>query len=159
MKRLPFGIGETKPHHYLEMAKIAWANKGKLGYALKVLNDGVCDGCALGTSGLHDWTIDGTHLCLVRLNLLRLNTMGAMDHALLGDVSQLPKNGRAMRDLGRLAYPMRRRPGEPGFTRIDWDTATREIGAELRATDPHRAALYLTSRGITNEIYYAAQKA
>ena len=49
---VPFGVGETKPHHYLEMAEIAWRNRGKWGYAWRVLNDGVCDGCALGTSGL-----------------------------------------------------------------------------------------------------------
>ncbi len=159
MKRLPFGIGETKPHHYLEMAKIAWANRGKWGYALRVLNDGVCDGCALGTTGLKDWTIDGTHLCLVRLNLLRLNTMDGVDDALLEDVDALPTDGRALRDLGRLAHPMRRLPGEKGFTRIDWATATREVGERLAATDPARAALYMTSRGITNEIYFAAQKA
>src|SRR6056297_1827628 len=107
MKRLPFGIGETKPHHYLEMAKIAWANRGKWGYALRVLNDGVCDGCALGTTGLKDWTIEGTHLCLVRLNLLRLNTMDGVDPALLEDVEALPTDGRKLRDLGRLAHPMR----------------------------------------------------
>lgn len=56
----PFGMGETKPHHFMEMAEIAWRNRGKWGYAWRVLNDGVCDGCALGTSGLRDWTIDGT---------------------------------------------------------------------------------------------------
>jgi len=48
-------------------------------YAWDVLNKGVCDGCALGTTGMKDWTLDGTHLCLVRLNLLRLNTMDAFD--------------------------------------------------------------------------------
>lgn len=157
---VPFGLGETKPHHYLEMAKIAWRNRGKLGYAWRVLNDGVCDGCALGTTGLRDWTIDEPHLCLVRLNLLELNTMGPLDGALMNDVGALPKKRpRELRELGRLPYPMRRRRGEPGFTRLSWDEANAEIGARLRATDPDRAALYLTSRGITNEIYFAAQKA
>ena len=159
MKRVPFGIGETKPHHYLEMGKIAWANRGKWGYAMRVLRDGVCDGCALGTSGLSDWTIDGTHLCLVRLNLLRLNTMDAIEDRWFRDVEALPRDGRALRDLGRLPYPMRRRPGERGFTRLSWDEAIAEIGVQLAATDPERAALYMTSRGITNEVYFAAQKA
>ena len=72
--RLPFGIGAQKPHHYLEMARIAWENRNHPAYAMKVLSQGVCDGCALGTTGLKDWTIEGTHLCLIRLNLLRLNT-------------------------------------------------------------------------------------
>src|SRR5439155_20345575 len=40
-----------------------------------------------------------------------------------------------------------------------WDEALDRIAGELRTVDPHRAAFYLTSRGITNEAYYAAQKA
>ena len=54
---VPFGIGSTKPNHYLEMAKVAWENRGQLPFAWRILNDGVCDGCALGTSGLRDWTM------------------------------------------------------------------------------------------------------
>jgi molybdopterin-dependent oxidoreductase alpha subunit len=157
---MPFGIGETKPHHYLEMLRILWENRGSWGYAWRVLSRGVCDGCALGTTGLSDWTIDGTHLCLVRLNLLRLNTMGALDVAALGDVSALErKNARELRDLGRIPYPMRRMRGERGFTRVSWDEALEDLGARLRATDPRRMACYMTSRGITNEVYFAVQKA
>ncbi len=32
-------------------------------------------------SGMHDWTMEGIHLCNLRLQLLRLNTMPAMDAA------------------------------------------------------------------------------
>jgi len=156
---VPFGIGETKPHHYAEMFRIAWRNKRHPAYAWKVLTRGVCDGCALGTTGLRDWTIDGTHLCLVRLNLLELNTMDAFDPALLADVSKLPRRARELRDLGRIGHPMRRRRGEPGFTRVSWDEALGELGGRLRETDPDRMACYMTSRGITNEVYFAAQKA
>lgn len=158
--RVPFGIGETKPRHYLEMGRILWENKAKLPYAWRVLNDGVCDGCALGTTGLHDWTIEGTHLCLVRLNLLRLNTMGPFPKRTLDDVDALAKlDGKALRELGRIPHPYRRRRGERGFTRVSWDEALAGIGAKLGAYDPHRCALYMTSRGLTNEVYYAAQKA
>src|SRR6266487_2250276 len=76
---VPFGLGQTKPHHFRDMAKIAWANRDNLGYAWKVLSKGVCDGCALGVAGFHDWTIKGVHLCMTRLNLLRLNTMPELD--------------------------------------------------------------------------------
>ena len=55
-----FGLGTQKPHHYREMLKIAWENRDQLPFAWRILNDGVCDGCALGTSGLSDWTLDGT---------------------------------------------------------------------------------------------------
>ncbi len=157
--RAPLGLGHTKPHHYLEMLKIAWQNRDNLGYAWKVLSRGVCDGCALGTTGLRDWTMDETHLCLVRLNLLRLNTMGALDHALLADVDALARmSSRALRDLGRLAYPMRRKRGERGFTRVDWDVLWADVGQRWRALDPGRTAMFVTSRGVTNEVYYVAQK-
>ncbi|MBI3267995.1 MAG: FdhF/YdeP family oxidoreductase [Planctomycetes bacterium] len=156
---VPFGIGETKPHHYLEMVKIAWENRDSLGYAWKVLSQGVCDGCALGTSGLSDWTIDGTHLCLIRLNLLRLNTMGALEPALLADAAALRRRtSKELRALGRIPYPMRRLLGEAGFTRVSWEELWADVGARWRGFAPERTALYLTSRGITNEVYYVAQK-
>ncbi|NTW19423.1 MAG: hypothetical protein HGA42_07365, partial [Nostocales cyanobacterium W4_Combined_metabat2_030] len=49
------------------------------------LSQGVCDGCALGVAGFHDWTIEGTHLCMTRLNLLEVNCAEALDHGLLAD--------------------------------------------------------------------------
>ena len=70
-------------------------------------------------AGFHDWTIDGVHLCTTRLNLLKLNTMGALDPARLADVEALRElTGKELRELGRLPYPMLRRRGEPGFRRI-----------------------------------------
>lgn len=156
----PNGIGKVKPNHYAEMAKVVWENRDNLPHAWRILNRGVCDGCALGVAGLHDWTIDGVHMCLTRLSLLRVNTMGPMDHDLLGDVEALRRlNGRELRDLGRLAHPMVRRAGEPGFRRVSWDDALDLVSGALRQAGPDRMALYLTARGITNEVYYTAQKA
>jgi molybdopterin-dependent oxidoreductase alpha subunit len=157
---MPNGAGHVKPNHYLDMLKTAWANRDSLPYAWRILSRGVCDGCALGTTGLRDFTMEGTHLCTVRLNLLRLNTMGAMDIAALRDVAPLTRlTSKELRDLGRLPYPMLRRKGEPGFARVAWDAALEIIAGRIRATDPHRISMYMTSRGITNEAYYAAQKA
>ena len=103
----PFGLGHQKPKHFRDMGKVLWDNKDNLGYAWKVISQGVCDGCALGVAGLHDWTIPGVHLCMTRLNLLRLNTMPAMDHTLLADVTTLRgKKNHELRELGRLAYPI-----------------------------------------------------
>lgn len=142
------------------MFRVAWDNRDNLPYAWKVLSRGVCDGCALGVAGFHDWTIDGVHLCMTRLNLLRLNTMPAMDTATLADVSRLRGlDNRELRTLGRLAHPMRRRRGDRGFTRISWDEALQSAGARIRQTDPRRIAFFVTSRGVTNEVYYLAQKA
>lgn len=141
------------------MAKVTWRNRDNLGYAWKVLSQGVCDGCALGVSGFHDWTIDGTHLCLTRLNLLRLNTMPALDPAVLGDISHLRSlSNEQLRELGRLPFPCARLRNERGFRRITWDEAYRRIALRIRDNDPHRLAFFLTSRAITNEVYYVAQK-
>ena len=58
----PFGLGHRKPKHFRDMLGVIWRNRDNLPYAWKVLTRGVCDGCALGVAGLHDWTIDGVHL-------------------------------------------------------------------------------------------------
>jgi molybdopterin-dependent oxidoreductase alpha subunit len=160
-KRLiPFGITSRKPRHFRDMLKVVWDNRDNLGYAYKVLSRGVCDGCALGVAGFHDWTIEGVHLCMTRLNLLRLNTMPAFDARILEDVSALKNKSNAeLRALGRIPYPFVREKGARGFKRISWDDALERIAKKIRASNPRRFAFFLTSRGITNEVYYMAQKA
>ena len=54
---------------------------------------------------------------------------------------------------------MIRRRGDAGFAIVSWDDALDVLARGLRGVDPQRAAFYLTSRGITNETYYVAQKA
>lgn len=156
----PNGIGQIKPNHYLEMAKTIWRNKDELPFAWRILTRGVCDGCALGTTGVRDFTMEGIHLCMVRLDLLRLNTMPALDHRILDDAAALTGLTAAeMRELGRLPYPMIRRRGHKGFERVSWQAAIETIAERVRRTSPDRIAFYLTSRGLTNETYYVAQKA
>jgi molybdopterin-dependent oxidoreductase alpha subunit len=184
---IPFGLGQTKPKHFRDMLKVVWKNRDNLGYAWQVISKGVCDGCALGVAGLHDWTIDGVHLCMTRLNLLRLNTMPEFDPALLEDLQALrnrlaserrsptrhetnrqhlhagseigaPWDNAQLRELGRLAYPMLRERGDKGFRRISWDEANARIARRLRAADPKRLAFFITARGVTNEVYYVSQK-
>ena len=156
----PFGVGEQRPNNYLEIWKALAENKGNAAYAWRILNHGCCDGCSLGTIGMRDWTMDEVHLCNVRLRLLSLNTMPAFDHGLLADVAPLrEKSSAQLRDLGRLAYPMVRRHGEPGFTRIRWDEALNIVAERVQASGPDRLGTYMTSRGEPNENYYVAQKA
>ncbi|MHC5736543.1 FdhF/YdeP family oxidoreductase [Nostoc sp.] len=156
----PFGIGEQYPNNYWEVFRAIWLSRDKLPYAWNILDKGVCDGCALGTTGMKDWTLDGIHLCNVRLRLLRMNTMPAFDPVLLEDVSQLQKQKSAqLRDLGRLPYPMIRQRGEKGFRRVSWDEALEVISDRIRSTTPDRLSFYVTSRGTVNETYYATQKA
>ena len=156
-----FGLGRQKPHHYLEMAQVAWENRDELPFAWRILNDGVCDGCALGTSGLSDWTLPGTHLCMVRLELMRLNTAPALDPAVLADVGAA--RHAIVARAARAGTAARADDTAPRRARIQ----RRDLGRSARsdrARAPHRSippapAFYLTSRGITNEVYYAAQKA
>ncbi|MEW9547007.1 FdhF/YdeP family oxidoreductase [Nonomuraea sp. NPDC050783] len=153
----PFGLGLRKPNNYLELWKAFKSVKGRRRYAWRILNQGTCDGCALGTQGMRDWTMDEIHLCNIRLRLLPLNTMPALDVSLLREVSGLAgRRSAELRELGRLPYPMLRRAGEPGFTRVSWDEALRVAAEGLRGA---RSGTYLTSRGVPNENYYAAQKA
>jgi molybdopterin-dependent oxidoreductase alpha subunit len=155
----PYGAGETKPNHYKEIVKTVWENRRNLRYAWRILRRGVCDGCALGVAGFHDWTISGVHLCMTRLDLLKVNTMGALDPSALADVEPLRAlSGKELRDLGRLPCPMVRRKGERGFRRVSWDDALDLVADRLRAAGPDRFGMYLTARGLTNETYYVAQK-
>lgn len=109
---------------------------------------------------MKDWTLDGLHLCNVRLRLLQMNTMPAFDPALLKDISPLQTLRSAeLRDLGRLPYPMIRQRGDKGFRRVSWDEALEVIANQIRATTPNRLSFYITSRGTVNETYYATQKA
>lgn len=156
---LPQGLGEVKPHHIMEMAQVSWQNRDQLKYAWDILNKGVCDGCALGTTGLKDFTLEGIHLCTVRLNLLRLNTMPALDIQRLENVEALRQlSSKELRELGRLPVPLLRYRGEQGFKAISWEMAMGLLAKRVKQLDPQRLAFYLTSRGLLNETYYVAQK-
>ncbi len=164
---VPYGLGEQKPNHYLDMLRTVRENWRHPLYAWRILSKGVCDGCALGVAGFRDWTIDGVHLCTTRLHLLRTNTMGALRERDLQDVEALRlRSGAELRDLGRLPYPFVRRHGERAFRRTTWDQALSIAADGIRAakargrtpTGADRFGFYLTSRGITNEVYYVAQK-
>jgi len=157
---VPFGLGKVKPKHIRDTIKVAWENRDNLPYAARILTQGVCDGCALGVSGLKDRTLAGPHLCTTRLNVLRLNTMPAIPpETLHADIDELRKRSSAeLRALGRIPYPLRRRKGDRTFSRVTWDEALGTIASKMRRTDPKQTAFFLTARGITNEVYYTAAK-
>ncbi len=160
VSKVPFGLGKIKPKHIRDTAKVAWENKDNLPYATRILTQGVCDGCALGVAGLQDQTLQGPHLCTTRLNVLRLNTMPAMKpevvHAEIDELRK--KSSTELRKLGRIPYPLIRKPGEKKFSRLSWDDALDLIADKIKAIDPKQYGFYLTSRGITNESYYTAAK-
>lgn len=156
---MPFGLGHSKPKHYRSMAQAFWENRDNLSHGWRVLRHGVCDGCSLGPRGLRDDVIPGVHLCMTRLNLLRLNTMGAVPDEAFSDIEQLRRlSNEELHRLGRLPYPMIRRRGDRGFTRLSWSAAMEQIRAELQNIPPNRTGFFATSRGLTNEAYYTFQK-
>ncbi len=160
LRAVPLGLGvKSKPRHFLEMWKTLQDNWGNLGYAWRILRHGVCDGCSLGPRGLKDDVIDGTHLCTTRLRLLKLNTQGPLDLDLLNDVKGLQAcTNEELHDLGRLPAPLLRLGGTNAFQRVTWEEAVDFLSERLKKTDPRRTAWFATSRGITNEGYYAFQK-
>jgi molybdopterin-dependent oxidoreductase alpha subunit len=157
---VPFGLLVTaKPRHYREMLRVLWRNRGRWRYAMRILRHGVCDGCSLGPRGLRDDVISGVHLCLTRLGLLELNTMRAIPDAALGDIRRLrAMSNEELHQLGRVPYPLLRRPGDPGFRRITWEEAARLTAESMARSDGDRMAFFVSSRGLTNEAYYSIQK-
>ncbi|MEE8111480.1 MAG: molybdopterin-dependent oxidoreductase, partial [Acidobacteriota bacterium] len=144
---------------YLEIFRAIWSNRDRPAYAWRILRDGVCDGCALGTNGIRDWTMPDVHLCWIRLNLLRLNTIPPFDPGVLRDAASLRElSEQDLRNLGRLPVPLIRHKGEKGFRPVEWELALDLIADRIRGLDPRRLAFYMVSRGTANETYYVAQK-
>jgi hypothetical protein len=56
---VPYGLNQQHPNAYKDIVEAFWENKDQLSYAWRILNDGSCHGCALGTSGMHDWMLVG----------------------------------------------------------------------------------------------------
>ncbi len=144
---------------FAEVFSAAWRNRQNLGYAWRILNNGVCDGCALGTYGMRDWTIDGIHLCWIRLNLLEYNTAPAFRVADLPDLAELRQLSEAqLRRLGRIPSPLMWEPADTKLHPLSWREAIDVIVEKLKLADPRKVAFYLVSRGTANETYYVAQK-
>lgn len=157
---LPFGPARhPRPRPYVEMAQVAWENRDQLPYAWRILAHGVCDGCSLGPRGLRDDVIDGVHLCMTRLKLLRLNTMPAIPDERLHDLGALRAlSNEQLHHLGRLPYPMVHRAGSDRLYRLSWDEALGIAGEAMRDVPGERLGWFATSRGLVNETYYAFQK-
>jgi anaerobic selenocysteine-containing dehydrogenase len=156
---VPFGIGQVKPTHFRDMARIVWENRDNLGYAWKVITKGVCDGCALGVAGLKD--LDGKGAASLHdaaESAPAQYDAGAGSSSARGrcraDDDEQPATSRAW----PTRLPDASGAWNTGFRRITWDEAYSRIAQRIRATDPRRVAFFVTSRGVTNEVYYMAQK-
>jgi molybdopterin-dependent oxidoreductase alpha subunit len=158
---LPFGPRRhPRPRPFAEMAHVLWENRDNLPYAWRILTRGVCDGCSLGPRGLRDDVISGVHLCMTRLRLLRLNTMGPIPDERLSDLGALRALGNPeLHRLGRLPHPLIHRDGSGRLDRLSWDEALAIVAEELRDVPGERMGFFATSRGLVNETYFAFQKA
>ena len=88
-----------------------------------------------------------------RLKLLEVNCAEPFDHSVLHDVSWLAKrSGAELREMGRLAHPMRRRRGDKGFRRIDWDEALDAIAGAITVAGGDRSAVTAGTRVISDRI-------
>jgi molybdopterin-dependent oxidoreductase alpha subunit len=149
-----------RPRPFVEMLQVVWENRDNLPYAWRILTHGVCDGCSLGPRGLRDDVISGVHLCMTRLKLLRLNTMGPIPEDRLHDIGSLRQlSNPELHQLGRLPFPMIHRAGSDRLHRLSWDEALAIAGDALRELPGERLGFFATSRGIVNETYYSFQKA
>jgi hypothetical protein len=62
---VPYGLNEQHPNHYKDILKVVWDNRDHLGYAWRILRDGCCDGCSLGTAACTTgpWTASICAIC------------------------------------------------------------------------------------------------
>ena len=114
-----------------------------------------------GSPGFHDWTLSGVHLCTTRLE------PAAGQHDATRSTRRCsPTSSRCARSTARSCASSagcRTRwsaaPGRPGLHArlVGRGARPDRRRASARAT-PDAFALYLTARGITNEVYYVAQK-
>jgi anaerobic selenocysteine-containing dehydrogenase len=145
---------QSQAHRYGDIFRVLWENRTELPYAWAILNHGVCDVCSLGPYGFRDSVVDGVHLCMRRLKALRLNTIPALDLAATADLNRLRRFGpEQLQSLGRLAHPLIRRRGEPGFVRCSWDESLELVCRAIHDTAPHAMGFLATPHGRTNEIY------
>jgi anaerobic selenocysteine-containing dehydrogenase len=74
--------------------------------------------------------------------------MGALPERALADVEALRAlSNEELHRLGRIPYPLLRRAGEKGFSRISWDEATDLVAGRMKATSPDAMGMFVTSRG------------
>ena len=159
---VPFGLlSRNKPRHYREMLRVLWQNRGRWRYALRILQHGVCDGCSLGPRGAarrrHPRRApvpDAPEAAAAQHDAGRSPTPRSRD---IGSAARAVQRGAAPPRARAVsaAPPARRRR----LSRISWDDAPRLIAARMRAADPDRMGVFVSSRGLTNEAYYVAPEA
>ena len=130
-----FGLGQQKPHHYREMAKIAWENRDELPFAWRILQRRRVR--RLRARHVGPFGLDARR----HASLHGAPRADAAEHgagARSGDCSPTCRRWRRrtsqeLRALGRLPEPMLRRRGEPGFRVV---TGTRRSTGSPRSFAP-----------------------
>jgi hypothetical protein len=141
----PFGLGLDKPRDLRLAAAALWESRDSSLQAWRLLTAGSCDDA-----------MAGVHICPRRFADLRDHNRPTFAPSLVADVRGLSGlDGPALRAMGRIPTPLRRQPGEPGFTRISWDEALGTLEAKLDGVDPTRMAFLANTAGLTLETCHA----
>ena len=149
----PNGIGQIKPNHYLEIGKTMWRNKSELPFAWRILTQ-------RGLRRLRAWHFRHSRLHDGRRapvhgpagsDAPEYDACTRCEESSKTQVELARMSAAELRELGRLPYPMIRKRGDAGFTRVTWDEAIDLVAGRFAQPDPQRMAFYLTSRGLTNE--------
>ena len=77
-----FGF-RSQNHHYREMVKVAWENRDQLPFAWRILSTACATAARWAPAVCATGRLPDTHLCMVRLELMRLNTAPALDPRVL----------------------------------------------------------------------------
>ena len=86
---MPYGLNEQHPNNYTDIAGFDLGEPRQSRLCLSDSARRLLRRLFPRHQGMHDWTMKGIHLCAVRLQLLRLNTMPAMDWHQFEDVGPL----------------------------------------------------------------------
>ena len=150
---LPFGLGA--PAGVGAVLRALWSLRSDPMYAARLLSQSVGDGCGLGSWGMDHPVLPGRHLCPNRVARIRQELADGLVPADVLNVAVLRERSAAeLRGLGRLAFPMVRRRGERGFSRVSWEEALDLAAAGLAAPGARQGWMAGRER-LTNEAAYA----
>ena len=140
----PNGIGQQKPNHYREMAKVAWANRAPPEVRVGRAHQGRVRRVRARRRRLP--RLDASTACTSArpgCGCSRSTRPTPFDHDRARPTSTPLRRrsaSRAARRSAGSAHPMRRRRGEPGFRRIAWDEALDALAGAIAAAGGDRTA-------------------
>ncbi|MEX0618400.1 MAG: FdhF/YdeP family oxidoreductase [Pseudohongiellaceae bacterium] len=131
--------------------------------AAAVRSKNACKACAFGTGGqrggLHNEYSNRVEICNKNIQAQLSDIRDPIpeqifSHNTLAELRQL--SGKQLEDLGRLAHPLHKLPGDVHYRPITYEQALQRIVERLRETDPQRSFFYGSGRS-SNEAAFVLQ--